>query len=277
MSENLNRSTPDFSKYDSVSIGELEEILRADAQGPERDDSDVDEILYVMEVLAKKRRQNGIAGKTALEAYQEFQQRYLPMVEAESKRKTNIIPFRKIAVVAASLVLVFSFATSAYALSFRDVWDAVVTWAQETFSFSMGLAISEPNSTDCFEYPSIRDALDANGLNPEIAPIWIPDGYELVDLIIEKNPMQETYVAVYSADNSRLKITVQSFISSRPEQIEMSDDFFDIYPSSGTDYYLFTNVNHNRAAWLTDSYECYISGDLSIEELKLMIDSIGKG
>ena len=124
---------------------------------------------------------------------------------------------------------------------------------------------------------SIRDALDANGLNPEIAPTWIPDGYELVDLIIEKNPMQETYVAIYSADNSRLKITVQSFISSRPEQIEMSDDFFDIYPSSGTDYYLFTNVNHNRAAWLTDSYECYISGDLSIEELTLMIDSIGKG
>ena len=57
MSENLNRSHPDFSKYDPMSIGELEEILRADALGPERDDSDVDEILYIMEVLAKKRRQ----------------------------------------------------------------------------------------------------------------------------------------------------------------------------------------------------------------------------
>ena len=34
MSENLNRSNPDFSKYDIMSIGELEEILRADAQGP---------------------------------------------------------------------------------------------------------------------------------------------------------------------------------------------------------------------------------------------------
>ncbi len=120
MSENLNRSNPDFSKYDSMSIGELEEILRADAMGPERDDSDIDEILYVMEVLAKKRRQNGIAGKTALEAYQEFQQHYLPLIEEESepRRKSNVIPFRRIAAVAASLVLVFSLTTTVI-----DRWD----------------------------------------------------------------------------------------------------------------------------------------------------------
>lgn len=277
MSENLNRSTEGFSKYDSMSIGELEEILRADAMGPERDDSDVDEILYVMEVLAKKRRQNGIAGKTALEAYQEFQQHYLPMDKEEPKRKSNVIPFRRIAAVAASIVLVFSLTTTANAFSFRDVWDAVVTWAQETFSFSMGIEISEPEATDYFEYLSIRDALDANGLNPEIAPTWVPDGYELVDLIIEKNPMQETYLAVYSTGNSRLKITVKSFVNSRPEQIETDDSFVEIYSFSGTDYYIFTNYDQNRSAWLTGSYECYISGDLSIKDLKLMIDSIGKG
>lgn len=279
MSENLNRSNPDFSKYDSMSIGELEEILRADAQGPERDDSDVDEILYVMEVLAKKRRQNGIAGKTALEAYQEFQQHYRPMVEEETKpnRKSNVIPFRRITAVAACLVLVFSLSITANAFSFKDVWNAVVTWTKETFCFNMGVEVSEPEATDYFEYLSIRDALDANGLNPEIAPTWVPDGYELVDLIIEKNPMQETYLAVYSAGNSRLKITVKSFVNSRPEQIETDDSFVELYSSSGTDYYIFTNYDQNRSAWLTGSYECYISGDLSIKDLKLMIDSIGKG
>ena len=138
MSENLNRSTPDFSKYDSMSIGELEEILRADATGPERDESDVDEILYVMEVLAKKRRQNNIAGKTALEAYQEFQQHYLPAIEQEEdmesvpSRKATIVPFRRIATIAASLVLVFSLAVSVNAFSFKDIWNAVAKWAEET-------------------------------------------------------------------------------------------------------------------------------------------------
>ena len=278
MSENLNRSNPDFSKYDSMSIGKLEEILRADAQGPERDDSDVDEILYVMEVLAKKRRQNGIAGKTALEAYQEFQQHYLPMVEEESKpkRKSNIIPFRRIAAVAACLILVFSLATSAYAFSFRDVWDAVVTWAQETFSFSMGVEVSEPALTDNTGYTSLEDALAKYKLNISL-PQWIPERFELIDIIVEQTPIQETFLAVYESESQRLKISVRSFLTTEPEQIEVNSECYEIYTASGIDYYIFSNNRQNKVGWISNTYECYISGDLNIEEIKLMIDSIMRG
>ena len=279
MSENLNRSNPDFSKYDIMSIGELEEILRADAQGPERDDSDVDEILYVMEVLAKKRRQNGIAGKTALEAYQEFQQHYLPMVEEESKpqRKSNVIPFRRIAAVAASLVLVFSLSITANAFSFRDVWNAVVTWAQETFSFSMGVEVSKPEEDDLLEYTSIQEVLDANGRNPSVAPTWIPNGYTLDEIIIDKTPLQESYIVVYTNGNTSFRITIQSFVSVRPEQYEQGMGFDQIYSAAGTDYYIISNYDKVRVAWVNDMYECNISGALSIDEVKAMIDSISKG
>ena len=282
MSENLKRSNPDFSKYDSMSIGELEEILRADAQGPERDDSDVDEILYVMEVLAKKRRQNGIAGKTALEAYQEFQQHYLPMVEEENiesipSRKATIIPFRRIAAIAASLVFVFTLATSANAFSIKDIWNAVARWAEETFSFSTGVEISEPKGDSELEYESLQDALAQNHRNCNGVPLWIPDGYILTDIRIDRNPMQETYLAVYSNDDSMLKVSVQSMLSGHPEQIEMSDELVEIYTVSGIDYYLFSNYAQTRAAWVVDFCECYISGELTVEELKEMIDSIEKG
>ena len=279
MSENLNCSNPDFSKYDSMSIGELEEILRADAQGPERDDSDVDEILYVMEVLAKKRRQNGIAGKTALEAYQEFQQHYLPMVEEESKpqRKSNVIPFRRIAAVAASLVLVFSLSITANAFSFRDVWNAVVTWAQETFSFSTGVAVSEPTPNENIQYSSLHDILLANNRSITCVPQWIPETYVFEEVFVSESPVQETYVAVYLSGENMLKITVQSFLDGAPEQIEESSNLLELYTVSGIDYYIFENHDQLQAVWIIDTFECYISGELSIDEIKLMIDSIEKG
>ncbi len=278
MSENLNRSNPDFSKYDSMSIGELEEILRADAMGPERDDSDVDEILYVMEVLAKKRRQNGIAGKTALEAYQEFQQHYLPMVEEETKpqRKSNVIPFRRITAVAASLVLVFSLSITANAFSFRDVWNAVVTWAQETFCFSMGAAIGEPAETSILEFTSLQELLDNYKIDAALAPTWIPEDYTLVDIRIDESPIQDAFLAVYSDGNLELKISIQTFISDAPEQIEKSDDFLETHISSGIEYHIFSNHEQTRIAWFTDSYECIISGKLSVETAKKIVDSIGK-
>ena len=278
MSENLNRSNPDFSKYDSMSIGELEEILRADAMGPERDDSDVDEILYVMEVLAKKRRQNGIAGKTALEAYQEFQQHYLPMAEEESKpkRKSNIIPFRRITAVAASLVLVFSLSVTANAFSFRDVWDAVVTWAQETFCFSTGISVSEPIAEDDLNYVSLADAISKLKFSIK-TPASYPEGFTLSDIIVDRNPKQVTLLAIYTNDSRMLKISVQSFLEGHPEQVEISDSFSEIYTTGGIDYYLFSNHNQTQAVWIIDTYECYISGELSISEVKSMIDSIEKG
>ena len=270
MSENLNRSTEGFSKYDSMSIGELE-------------DSDVDEILYVMEVLAKKRRQNGIAGKTALEAYQEFQQHYLPALEEEEDieavppHKAKVIPFRRIAAVAASLVLVFTLTTSANAFSFRDIWNTVVHWAEETFCFSTDVEVSEPTPNENIQYNSLHDILLANNRSITCVPQWIPETYVFEEAFVSESPVQETYVAVYLSGEKMLKITVQSFLDGAPEQIEESSNLLELYTVSGIDYYIFENHDQLQAVWIIDTFECYISGELSIDEIKLMIDSIEKG
>ena len=78
MPEKQNRRIGDLSKYDAMTTEELEEILRWDAQAPEEQESDTEMILYIMEVLAKRKRNNGHTGKTALEAYESFKQNYMP-------------------------------------------------------------------------------------------------------------------------------------------------------------------------------------------------------
>ena len=75
MSENLNR---DFSKYEAMSTEELEEILRLDAEAPEGAQSDTELVLYILEVLASRRNTNNITGNTAQEAWESFQQNYMP-------------------------------------------------------------------------------------------------------------------------------------------------------------------------------------------------------
>ena len=46
---------------------------------------------------------------------------------------------------------------------------------------------------------------------------------------------------------------------------------------STIEYFIFEDNEQHRAAWLRDSFICYISGPLSVEELKMMIDSIEEG
>ena len=63
MSEKQSRGIGDLSKYDAMTTEELEEILRLDAEAPEEQESDIEKILYIMEVLAERKRNNGHPGK----------------------------------------------------------------------------------------------------------------------------------------------------------------------------------------------------------------------
>ena len=98
-----------------------------------------------------------------------------------------------------------------------------------------------------------------------------------MDIRLDESPIQKTYIARYDNGDAKLRISVKSFVAADPEKIEINEDLIETYESSGIEYYIFTNMDQKQAVWLKDSYECYISGDLTIEQIKTMIDSIGKG
>ena len=46
----------DFSSYDHMSTSSLEAILQADLELPDGEESDMEKILYIMEVIAQRRK-----------------------------------------------------------------------------------------------------------------------------------------------------------------------------------------------------------------------------
>lgn len=286
MSENQNRGLRDFSKYDSMKTEELEEILRLDAETPVGQEADEELLFYVMGVLADRRNNTEVTGKTALEAYESFKQHYLPEEEEidtapdvrERKAHKTIRWPRRLTAAAAAVVIVM-FGSMTVNVSGCNIWETVVTWAQETFHFGEGEQSKEkePNSINELQYVSLQDVLIKNQEDPGLVPAWIPERYVLSDVIIDVNPVQGVYIAVYQKENQYLKITVRSYLENYPEQIEQSDGFIETYEAWGIAYYIFADNQSLQAAWINGSYECYISGELTMEQLKMMIDSIGKG
>ena len=284
MSENLNRGIRDFSKYDSMETEELEQILRLDAEAPEGAESDTELLLYVLEVLAHRRNNTNITGNTAQQAWESFQQNYMPHGIHDSKSRTNnkvtAAPWvRRLIAAAAVIALVIVIPVSAKAFSLEKLWDVIATWAKETFSFvsSENENTHEPGVKSAEVFSSLQDALAKSNRDPSIIPTWMPDGFVLEK--IEKNisPIQEIYLAIYRNGDNVLRVRVQSFVESSPEKIEINEKLIEIYESGDLAFYIFSNNNHLHAIWAADSYECYIAGDLSIDELKQMIDSIKKG
>lgn len=275
MSENQNCEVRDFSIYDEISTKELEEILRLDAESAEDQESDTEKLLYVMEVLTKRRNSNSHTGKTAQEAYESFKEHYLPEIDSERKPKCISLHWiRPLAATAAILVIVIFGSVTAKAFGV-DVWKAVVQWTQETFHFG---AWGDSAPDDKLPYASLQEALEKGNTPSWLVPTWIPDGYDLTNISVEFSPLQKQYRAAYSKGVNILHITVQKHLNKNPVYVEQSEGLVEEeYVVSGITFYLIKNIDAVKAVWIYDSYECRINGNLTIDEVKIMIDSIEKG
>lgn len=292
MPNNQNRSNQDFSRFDSMTNEELEEILRLDAQKTEGKESDLEMLLYVMEVLAVRRENSENPGKTAGEAFETFKEYYVPDDlsddTAQVSPKSQVINMKptkrlrpwpsRLAATAAILALILVSSVTVHAMGI-DIWDIIVTWTQETFQLRSGESdeTNEAAANDQREYTDLQQLLNESGIVHKLAPSSIPDGYELVDLKTTESPVQLMYLAIYQNQGHTLKIQVKQYIGADPEQIEQSDSLIEEYESDGTIYYIFENHDELKAVWIKENFECYIAGVLSIDELKDIINSISGG
>lgn len=280
MSENLNRGIRNFSKYDSMETEELEQILRLDAEAPEGSESDTELLLYVMEVLASRRNNTNITGNNAQKAWESFQQNYMPDNYVEEDRKPTAAPWlRRMIAAAAVIALVILIPVSANALKLEKLWDIFARWAKETFSFVSGenTEVSEPEADHKEEFSSLQELLAFYEHPSNIVPSWIPDGFVLEKIEQDITPIQEIYRAFYLNGDKELRIRVHTYLSDDIQSIEIDNSYTQLYTASGVEYYIFDNLDQIQVIWIDGIYECIISGDLSIDEAKTMIDSIEKG
>lgn len=281
MSEKLNR---DFSRYETMETEELEEILRLDAEAPEGAQSDAELILYILEVLASRRNAKNITGNTAQESWESFQKNYLDEESAEDiqepkKQKTAAPWLRRLTAAAAVVVLMVCIPLSAKAFGWEGLWNVFARWARETFSFvSVESANTpEPDAGAHGAITSFQELLELGHCDPSIIPTWVPEGFVLEKFERDTTPVQDIFLAIYKNGDRVLKIRVQKFVSTDMYHLEVGEDFLEVYTVSETDYYILENNGQTQVDWLVDSYECIISGDISVEEAKKMIDSIEKG
>lgn len=285
MSENQSRRVSELSKFDAMTTEELEEILRLDAETLEEQESDTEMLLYIMGILADRNRRNGHTGNTAQEAYESFRKNYMPEVEEKIVTPDNKVKpklsslrwLRTLSAVAAVLMIIFLGSVTAKAFGV-DIWETVVKWTQETFHFGDGRQMDDrPDGNDRGDYESLQDALDKAEIETHLVPAWVPSGYQLTDISVEETPFRDVYTAQYKNGEKELLITIRNHLNSNPQYVEQSDGLIETYEASGITYYIFSNNEKMRAAWITASYECSILGELTIDDLKLMIDSIEKG
>lgn len=281
MSEMNSRES--YPRYDEMTTEQLREILRKHAHGELEKEPDTEELFYIMEVLADRESENPEKQiKSTEEAYATFVKHYAPEM-AEDKPipflKRSVIATRwmkRVAVVAIVCVALMTAAVSAKAFA-PDFWEKVAIWTREFFRFegmADGTEGQEPDTENNAELASLRDALAQHGVDENLTPTWIPEGYFCVSVNEKETPKALQISAVYDKDGEQLIIKIWQEFGSAPVQIEKNENLIEIYTADGVDYYIFSNDKYMQTAWVVGEYECIIIGNLTMEEMKKVINSI---
>lgn len=287
MPDSIDRRDEKFAKYDAMSTDELQQILRDDASKSEGAESDTEALFYVMEVLAK-RRQARNEGKSPEEALESFKQNYYTENDISSVSERTTAAFkpssrgrwrRGLIAAAAMLVIVIGSSITANAMGF-DLWEVIAKWTQETFHFGYAGQFDEsnpPNPNFAQPCASLHDALDSYEITTPLVPTWIPNGFVEGEIRVTQSPKHRSFVANYECGDRIFIIRIAEYLNEYPMQIEQSESPLEVYSSNNVDYYIFSNNDQLKAVWINENFECYISGSLTVSEIKEMIDSIELG
>lgn len=299
MANDNNRTPSGYAMYDAMTTPELEEILRADIESPKGGAADPEAIVYIAGLLAERKE---LQGKDRVEAaWETFQQEYLaedareeespvPAKEGEQSpakpRRTGRPALRRLLIAAAVLAALLGMGIVASALSGEDLWEKVPWWDGEEFRFtnkiggdSAGYSQNDwaKETVPQDRFVSFAGELDSTDWRPDLLPAWIPEGYTLRRAKLDYTGDREAYLASYISGDKNIMVYAEEMVLGVEGWHEVEGDPLEIYEDSGVVYYFFRNVDRVKAIWIKDGYECYIAGDLTMEELKKMIDSVGKG
>ena len=294
----VNEANPNpDKKYAQISTETLEELLRYSVFSDET--LNIDE---TREVLAELNSRNPRAPHRTPEdaweifnseysgnessysncAYEENSQAEYRAIEGGHTPKFKTL--RRAAVAAAVLVVVLVGGTiTAYALGF-DLWGTVAQWGRETFGFSLEEGAGDPYSevtdedihiTGIEQYDDLQTALLMHGITEQVAPTWIPDGFELDELKIEAATTSKLSFQAWYVNNEKLiNVSVLVLYGEPNTAYEKDDGAVTVYEKNNIDHYIMTNNSRYLGVWMNNSLECSIAGDITKDDLIRMLDSI---
>lgn len=275
-------------KYDNMEDEQLRDILRADASKPEGGESDVDEIFYVMELLARRRSERGEARNPA-EALEAFKKRYpndLVVDEEDEACSEKVIPYsgrsagwkRRLVATAAAAALIAVGVMSAGAAKF-NLWETIAKWTQETFHWGISQENKDyiPTKDENSPCLDLLDMLQQNKISTNLVPTWLPDGFVMSEMKVVEQVDKRLIGAQFVNGNESILIQIQDYLETNPHQFEQSCEDVQVYSNNGVQYYIFTNNQAIQIVWIVNHYECEIGGTFSLNDAKKMIESIEKG
>ena len=186
-------------------------------------------------------------------------------VEKRPRRKRG---FLRVAMTAAAMIVIIVAATLTASAFGYDLWGWVPKWNRDVMSFG-----GEDNEVNEFYDSSpIVLALDHLGIDEPVYPHWLPERFKLDFSLAETDPI--FLHEIYSNGGFHLSITIESASRFDSGVYEKDNSGPIDYRVNDHLHYILADNDQYTAIWKTDTLCVMIMGNISLEEIERIIDSV---
>ncbi|NJE74155.1 DUF4367 domain-containing protein [Pseudoflavonifractor sp. SW1122] len=287
MGDSQKTWNPDYHCFDTMTTAQLEELLRADLDCPQEDALDPETILYILDVLERRKGDDPQGEETAREKLAQCRALYLPCDDPASlyaweeseavppaeapRRRPRLRVMRRLGLVAAVISILFATLLAAQAAGL-DLWGVIVRWSDETFHFSY--QGEGPSSS----WMNGQEELEMN----EYLPRWIPEGYAVEEIQTHELSDRSTAIITFSGENLPtfyLSVDVYEGLEQMQYMIFEKDDtpVQERHLANGETVYFYENCGYKKSVYQHRNIICSISGDITQETAMKIYESTEGG
>lgn len=132
------------------------------------------------------------------------------------------------------------------------------------------------------EADTVQEVMAAYGVTTPMMPTWVPKGFKKNQIQVTVNPIRETTDFVIDwiekPGVSELAASVYPLLpDENGSNIEKDSREPIVYEAGGVNYYIFHNLDQVDAVAYIDDCEVMFWGNVSVEEMKKIVDSVYEG
>ena len=164
-------------------------------------------------------------------------------------------------------VIVVLLAGAALAADYAGLWAWTPRW-------NAAAGWYEPVAQEVSGENPIPAALRELGITEPVYPSKLPEGFTLTESRISEDPL--VLMEQYARNDQRLSITVTPIEGFKTAVYQAEGSAAAQYPSGGGVHYMFKNAGTITVVWYTQNYATSVSGDITREEIKGIMDSVAE-
>ena len=251
---------------------QLDELLQIELEKEQLDETAV---RMIMSILEERDQETPVEINENIEAAWEKYQAYDPVKE-QSRFPLQNWPLR---VVAAVAVVVLLFASMPQDADAEGFWERFARWTDSVFEFFS----SDDTAHNCIEYvfetdnPELQQVYDTVvglGITEPVVPMWLPDGYELIECKINQSDSKIFIYACFANDSGNIVLDITKHRIEAARQYSKDKTNTRTYEKAGQTHNILRNEKWWTAVWIKDELECAIYTDCQEETLYQILESI---